>query len=155
MTTPRTPRTGSEFVAPDIRIERMNTDKTRKVIGSEVEYEVFFDLSGTPAPEWRTIFFHAWMESGSSHHTELDGPFLVVRCPLREMTPVELAMLEKAVAMANKAYHSFAQGEVTAATRREEDWKQERKAVEAVASALHFGYEHNDRPLNEPITIRG
>ncbi len=139
MMTPLMPRTGAGFIAPDIHIERMNTDKTRKVIGSGVDYQIFFDLSSTPAPEWRTIFFHEWKESGSAHHTELDGPFLVVHCPLTAMTPVELAKLEQTVATANEAYHCFAQGEVTEVARREQEWKQERNAVEAVASALHFG----------------
>jgi hypothetical protein len=139
MTTPLIPRIGSAFIAPDIRIERMNTDKTRKVIGSDVEYQVFLELSGTPAPEWRTLFFQEWKKTGSSHHTELDGPFLVVHCPLREMTPAELANLEKAVATANESYHRFAQVEVTEVTRREEEWKEERQTVEAIASSLHFG----------------
>lgn len=139
MTTTLIPRTGSAFIAPDIRIERMNTDKTRKVIGSDVEYQIFLDLSGTPAPEWRTLFFHEWKKIGSLHHTELDGPFLIVHCPLHEMTPTELANLEKAAATANEAYHRFAQIEVTEVTRREEEWKEERKTVEAVATSLHFG----------------
>ena len=138
MTTTLIPRIGSAFIAPDIRIERMNTDKTRKVIGSDVEYQVFLDLSGTPAPVWRTIFFHAWKESGSPHRIELDGPFLIVHCPLREMTPVELATLERVVATANEVYHRFALSAVTEVTRREQAWKQERKAVDAVASTLRF-----------------
>lgn len=138
MTTPLTQQTGPAFIAPDIRIEGMNTDKTRKVTGSEVEYQIFLQLSGTPAPVWRTIFFHEWKESGSPHHTELDGPFLIVHCPLREMTPIELATLERVVATANEVYHRFALSAVTEVTRREQQWKQERNAVDAVASTLRF-----------------
>jgi hypothetical protein len=138
MTTTLTPRTDPTFIAPDIRIERMNTDKTRRVTGSDVEYQIFFELSGTPAPAWRTLFFKEWKDSRSIHHVELDGPFLVLHGPLREMTPAELAMMEKAVATANASYHRYAQDELTEMTRREQEWKDERTDVENVASTLHF-----------------
>ena len=133
-----TPRNGATYIAPDIRIERMNTDKTRREVGSDVAYQVYFELSGIPAPEWRAIFFREWKAAGSPYHTELDGPFLVLHCSLHDMTPALLAALQKAAATANEQYHLFAQGEVTKVTRREEEWKQERSAVETVASTLHF-----------------
>lgn len=138
MTPSLTPRTASTFIAPDIRIERMNTDKTRKVAGPGDDYQIFFELSGIPAPEWRSIFLHEWKESGSSHPAELDGPFLVLRSALREMTPAALAMLETAIVTANTAYHRFARDEVTEVTRREQKWKEERNDVQTVASSLHF-----------------
>jgi len=137
MTT--TPLKASTYIAPDIRIERMNTDKTRKTSRSDIAYQIFFDLSGSPAPEWKSIFMQQWKESRSPHKAELDGPFLVLHCPLHEMTPAQLEALQKTVATTNEVYRRFAQGEVTEVTRREEEWKQERKDVETVASSLHFG----------------
>jgi hypothetical protein len=133
-----TSRNDSSYIAPDIRIERMNTDKTRKITGSSVEYQIFFDLSGTPAYEWRTIFFREWKASGSPFRTELDGPFLVLYCPLRDMTPAQLAALQSAAMTANVQYHLFARSEMTTLLRREQEWKQERTDVETVASSLHF-----------------
>jgi hypothetical protein len=117
----------------------MNTDKTRKTIGPADEYQIYFELSGTPAPEWRSLFFHEWKEMRSTHQVELDGPFLVLHSPLREMTPAALAKLERAAATANEAYHRYAQGEMTESMRREAERKQERQDVETVASSLHFG----------------
>lgn len=131
-------RNDSSYIAPDIRIERMNTDKTRKIAGSNVEYQIFFDLSGTPAHEWRTIFFREWTALGSPFHTELDGPFLVLSCPLHDMTPAQLTALQSVVMSANVQYHLFAQSESTSLLRREQEWKNERMAVETVASSLHF-----------------
>ncbi len=40
----------------DILIERLNTDKTRRDIGSDMVHHVYFELSGHPAPEWISIF---------------------------------------------------------------------------------------------------
>lgn len=136
MTTQR-PR-GPEYVAPDIHIERLNTDKTRKDIGVDAGYQVFFELSGSPAPEWKSMFSQDWIEMKLPYKTEVDGPFLVIHCQLKDVTPALLAAIQKAVTRANEAYRLFAQGEASAVTHREEEWAQERKDVEAVAASLHF-----------------
>ncbi len=138
LTAPLIPRTGSAFIAPDIHILRMNTDKTRRWVGSNTEYQIFFEISGTPTPEWRAIFIDAWKKSGSVHHTDLDGPFLVLFSPIEEMTQEVLTLLENTFATTNEVYHRFASDEVKEAARREKAWSDERKTVEAVAAALHF-----------------
>ena len=40
----------------EIRIERLNIDKTRKDNGSDTVYHVYFKLSEHPLPEWTVIF---------------------------------------------------------------------------------------------------
>ena len=44
----------------DVRIVGLNTDKTRRMIGSEKVYQVYFELSGIPPQGWRTIFEKEW-----------------------------------------------------------------------------------------------
>jgi hypothetical protein len=130
---------GPEYIAPDIHIERLNTDKTRKDLGIDAGYQVFFELSGSPAPEWKSIFSQEWKEMNLPHKADIDETFLVLHCQLHDVTPALLAALQKAVTKANEAYHLFAQGVASAVTHREEEWEQERRDVEAVASSLHFG----------------
>ena len=41
---------------PVIRIIGLNTDKTRRTLGSYTVYQVHFELSGNPPLAWRNIF---------------------------------------------------------------------------------------------------
>lgn len=129
---------GSEPAGSDIRIERLNTDKTRKDAGTNAAYQVFFELSGSPAPEWKRLFSIEWKESGLMHKADIDGPFLILQCQLPDVTPARLAALQKTVTAVNERYRQFAQGEASAATHRQEERQQERKNVEDVASSLHI-----------------
>ena len=121
-----------------MKIERMNIEKTRKYVGSETEYHVYFDLSGHPPPEWRTIFLEAWVATKLTHQVSVEPSFLVVRCRLQEVAPVILPALKKAVAETNAAYARYAQKEAAALEHREDLWKQEREEVEATAASLTF-----------------
>jgi|WetSurMetagenome_2_1015567.scaffolds.fasta_scaffold254638_2 hypothetical protein len=123
---------------PGIRIERMNTEKTRKEVGSETVYHAYFELSGYPAPEWRNIFVQEWMRLNLSQGASIDGAFLVVHCQLGEVAATLLPALQRTVATTNEAYMRYAQKETTALEHREDAWKKERKDVEAVAASLHF-----------------
>jgi hypothetical protein len=121
-----------------IRITRMNTEKTRKCAGSETLYNVYFDLSGNPLPEWKAIFLESWVTTKLPHHVDVEMSFLVARCELPEVAKVILPALKSIVALANVAYNRFAQKEASALERREDLWKAERERVESTAASLSF-----------------
>jgi hypothetical protein len=132
------PKSASMNSDLEIRIVRMNTEKTRKEAGSDTAYHVYFELSGYPAPEWRNIFAQEWTQLNLSQAASVDGGYLVVHCQLREVATTLLPALKRTVAVVNKAYGRYAQEEATALEHREDAWKQERKDVEAIAALLHF-----------------
>jgi len=122
----------------EMRIERLNTDKTRKDFGSDTIYHVYFELSGNPPPQWRTIFRREWMSLNLKREADVDGGFVVLHSPLDEVATSHFAALKKIVAVTNEEYKRYAQRESTALQHREDLWKQERDAVETVASSLDF-----------------
>jgi hypothetical protein len=123
---------------PDIRIERLNAEKTRKDSGSDSVYHVYFELSGHPPPEWREIFEREWKLLNLAQDASIDGAFLVVHSKLHEVAATLLPALKKAAAATNEAYNHYAQNEATALEHREQVWKQERNDVNAMAASLHF-----------------
>src|SRR5512140_1795793 len=123
-------------VVPEIRIERVNADKTRKDIGSETVYHVYFELSGHPPTEWTSIFVREWKKQQMKHEAGVDGAFLVVHCELGDVAATEFPALKKIVAETNEEYQRYAQKEQEELERREDSWKQERNAVDAMAGAL-------------------
>jgi hypothetical protein len=123
---------------PEIGIKRLNTDKTRKDIGSETVYHIYFELSGIPPPEWRRIFGREWKKVNPTDEADVHGPFLVLHCQLDEVASTQLPALKKSVAATNEAYARYAQKELTALEHRQDVWKEERNAVDALASSLHF-----------------
>ena len=122
----------------EIRLERVNTDKTRLDIGSVTAYHVYFELSGHPPPEWCEIFDREWKALNLTAKADIDGGFLVVHCQLEEVAATQLPALKTALATTNMAYKEYAQKEATALENREDAWKQERDKVEAMASRLRF-----------------
>ena len=122
----------------EIRIQRLNTDKTRKDIVSDTVYHVCFELSGPPPSEWRTLFGQEWRRLDPTHEAEIDGAFLVLHCPLHDVAATKLQALKKAVAATNEAYQRFAQEQASALEIREDVWKQERMDVDALATSLRF-----------------
>jgi len=124
--------------APEIRIERLNVDKTRKDIGSDTVYHVYFELSGHPPPEWTIIFGREWKGLNPTQEAAIDGTFLVLHCQLHEVATTQLPALKKAVAATNESYKRYAQKEATALKHRQDLWKQERKDVDAMATSLRF-----------------
>lgn len=128
--------------ATEIRITGINTDKTRKMIGSETKYLVYFELSGAPSQGWRTVFEREWkaFNAGqplSLQETSIDRAFLVMHCPLQEVAR-HLPDLKKAVAATNTAFREYARRQAVELKDREDVWKDERKAVEEVAKLLNF-----------------
>jgi hypothetical protein len=122
---------------PDIRIVRLNTEKTRRIIGSFTGYQVYFELSETAPPAWRDIFAREWSDLNPLQEAGIDGRFLVMHCPLQKIA-VHLPVMKKAVAATNEAYKQYAQGQATEQKRREDVWKDERKTVEDIAKSLRF-----------------
>jgi hypothetical protein len=126
----------------DIRIVGLNTDKTRRMIGSETIYQVYFELSGMPPQGWRTIFEQEWKALNvgqplALQETSVERAFLMMQCPLQEVAS-QLQVLKKAVAAANIAYEDYARKQASEQKAREDVWKDERKTVEDVAKSLHF-----------------
>jgi len=124
--------------APEIRIERLNADKTRKEIGSDTVYHVYFELSGHPPPEWRDIFAREWRGLNLTEAAGIDGAFLVLHCQLHEVATTHVPALKKVVAATNKAYKQYAQKEATALKHRQDAWREERITVDAIAASLRF-----------------
>jgi hypothetical protein len=134
---PETGKNSSIASTVDIRLVRLNTDKTRRIDGSFTGYQVYFELSETPPPAWREIFGREWNDLSPLQEAGIDGRFLVMHCPLQKIE-VHLPALKKAVAATNEAYKQYAREQATEQERREDVWKDERKSVEAVAKLLHF-----------------
>jgi hypothetical protein len=132
------PKVSSVESAAEIRILRLNSDKTRKDHGSDTVYHVYFELLGQPPPEWRSIFGREWEKLNRARKASIDGPFLVLHCELPEVATTELPALNKAVAATNEVYKQYAQKEATAVKRREDVWNLEREDVEALGRSLRF-----------------
>ncbi len=132
------PKDLSAVTDPDIRIERMNSDKSRKDVGSDSLYHVYFELSGHPPPEWTSIFRREWSGLNQTQEAGIDGLFLVLHCELHDVAATKLPLLKKAVAATNEAYRRFAQEAATASEHRQDVWERERKDVDAVAASLRF-----------------
>jgi hypothetical protein len=121
----------------DVRIIRLNTDKTRKDMGSDSLYHVYFELSGYPPVGWSMLYQREWKESHENLTTSLDGAFLVIHCRLDEVKSV-LPALKKAVDTTNTAFRLRSRSEEIAVERRQNIWKEERRDVDAMAGTLQF-----------------
>lgn len=126
-----------------IRIVGINTDKTRKVGGSEAIYHVYFSLSENPPGAWRSAFGEEWKALGTTrpelrHAAGIDGEFLFVECSLGEVAEVLFPALKQAVATTNASYRNHVRQEERERTRKETAWKDERKLVEEMARSLNF-----------------
>jgi hypothetical protein len=122
---------------PEIRIIGLNTDKTRRTLGSLTVYQVYLELSGNPQLVWRDIFGRKWKALNPTLEAGLDENFLVIFCSLSEIAAT-LPPLKKVIEATNAAYKQYAQEQETEEERKIDVWKEERKAVEDVAKSLHF-----------------
>ena len=133
------PRVESET---EIRIRGINTDKTRRMIGSETVYQVYFELSGPPPQGWSTLFEQEWKALNvgqplSLQEATVERAFLMMQCPLGEVAG-HLPVLKQAVAAANTAYEKYKREQASEQKEREDVWKDERKSVEDLAKSMHF-----------------
>lgn len=132
------PKVSAVESTAEIRILRLNSDKTRKDTGSDTVYHVYFELSAPPPTEWRNIFGREWDRLNQAQKASVEGPFLVLHCTLPEVAATQLPTVNKAIAATNEAYTHYAQTEATALEHREDVWRVEREDVEAMARSLRF-----------------
>jgi hypothetical protein len=128
----------STNATPEIRIVGLNTDKTRRTLGSYTVYQVYFELSGSPPLPWRDIFGREWKNLNPTQEAGIDGRFLIMHCPLQEIATTHLPALKKAVEATNIAYKQYAREQVAEEERKADVWKEERKTVEDLAKTLKF-----------------
>ncbi len=126
----------------EIRIRGINTDKTRRMIGSETVYQVYFELSGTPPQGWSMLFEQEWKalivgQPLALQEATVERAFLMMQCPLDEVAG-HLPVLKQAVAATNIAYERYKREQASEQKEREDVWKDERKSVEDLAKSLHF-----------------
>lgn len=118
-------------IGAHIRIVGLNNDKTRKIDGSDVVYQVYFELSGTPPQAWGTLFEGEWKVLNATQPklwqaASIDRGFLVMRCPLREAVSMHLPFLKKAVALTNAKYQQYVYELATERRERQDAWEGER-----------------------------
>lgn len=124
--------------ALEIRIVGLNTDKTRRTLGSYTVYQVYFELSGAPPLAWRDIFGREWKDLNPRQEAGIDGRFLVMHCPLKDVATTHLPALKMAVEATNVAYKQFAREQITEEKHKADVWKEERKTVEDMAKTLKY-----------------
>ena len=124
--------------SPEIRIVGLNTDKTRRTLGSYTVYQVYFELSGNPPLAWREIFGREWKDLNPKQEAGIDGKFLVMHCPLQEVASTHLPALKTAVEATNVAYKQYAREQISKEEHQADVWKEERIAVEDLAKSLRF-----------------
>jgi hypothetical protein len=127
-----------KIVSPDIQIIRLNTDKTRRTIGSYTVYQVYFELSASPPSAWRDIFGREWKDLNPQQEACVDGGFLVMHCPLQEVATIHLPLLKKAVRATNVAYKQYARELLTQEEDQAEARKKEQQIVEDLGKSLRF-----------------
>jgi hypothetical protein len=127
----------SASAIPEIRIIGLNTDKTRRTLGSLTVYQVYLELSDVPPLIWRDIFGGKWKALNPTLEAGIDENFLVILCPLQEIAAT-LPVLKKAFETTNIAYKQYAQEQATEEKRKIDVWKEERKTVEDIAKSLRF-----------------
>ena len=126
-----------------IRIVGINTDKTRRTVGSNTHYHVYFTLSQPPTQSWQIIFLDQWKALNTAPtrpwpEAVIDGGFLFINSPLEMVADTYLPALKKAVAATNVSYEHYVQEEATSQEDREDVWSHERKSVDTMAALLHF-----------------
>jgi hypothetical protein len=104
---------------------------------------VYFELSGTPAQTWRTIFAHEWKvlhdtQPQLSLDVNVDNKFLVIHCSLQEIADVYLPALKKAVEATNSSYSKYSIDAAMKRQHQDDVWTQERKTIDDVAKSLKF-----------------
>jgi hypothetical protein len=127
--------------AIEIRITRLNDDKTRPVDGSENMYSVHFELSAIPPRSWEIIFEAEWnllnvMRPDLWPAARVDKNFLVMRCALDQVVSLHLPFLKKAVAATNVKYAEYTRAIAKERAERTLLWERELREVKTVAKPV-------------------
>jgi hypothetical protein len=124
--------------AVEIQIVGLNINKTQRTLGSYTVYQVYFQLSDSPPLIWREIFGREWKDVNAKQDAGVDGAFLVMHCPLREIAITHLPALKKAVAATNTAHKQYVREQDIKREHQAEAYNDERKSVEDLAKSLHY-----------------
>jgi hypothetical protein len=122
----------------DVRIVRINTDKTRKVPGSEDVYHIYFELIVHPPAAWDRMFSEEWEKGKHVQKAAIEGGFLILDSRLKDVTDTTVHDMKRAISAANAAYSLYAWSNQQSRERREDVWKDERQDVERLARSLRF-----------------
>ena len=95
--------------AAEIQIVGLNKDLTRETKVSDSRYEVYFDLSGIPSPDWTKILLKEWKRMNRTeprlwNRIAINSHYLVMCWPPQEIAQKHLPALKLAVLTANKTH---------------------------------------------------
>jgi hypothetical protein len=122
----------------NIKILRLNAEKTRRISGSFTEFRVYFELSATPSSVWSGIFGREWHDLNPVQKASIDGTFLVVQCPLLKIV-FHLPVIKRAIAATNEAYSRYAREQKREQESQEDGRKEERRILEELIKFLNLG----------------
>jgi hypothetical protein len=123
-----------------IWIVDLNTELTRRAENSK-EYNVHFNLSGTPSQTWKDMFDREWQrltEEDLWQTATIRGRHLVMRSPLDRIRMTHLPTLKQAVRATNIALRPHPMKRSVNFARRDDTHDDERKAAEALSDSLRF-----------------
>jgi hypothetical protein len=123
----------------NIRILRLNVDKTHRVSGSFTEFQVYFELSSTPSAVWSGIFGREWYDLNPVQEASIDGSFLVIQCPLLKIV-FHLPVIKRAVAATNEAYDRYAREQKREQEGQGDGRKEDRRILEELKKFLNLGW---------------
>jgi hypothetical protein len=95
--------------AVEIQIVGLNKDLTRETKKADWRYEVCFDLSGIPSPDWTKILLREWKRLNPTeprlwNRITINNRYLVMCWPPQEIAQKHLPVLKLAVTVANKTH---------------------------------------------------
>jgi len=125
----------------EMRIVRLDNEKTCRVEGSELLYDIYFEMLGSPPQAWGILYAGEWKLLNAEHldlwqAARVERNCLVMRCPLNQVVSLHLRFLKKAPVLTNVKYAQYAS--VIAKERSEERlaWERERRNAEAIAKLV-------------------
>ena len=95
--------------AVEIQIVGLNRDLTRETKEADWRYEVYFDLSGIPSPDWTKILLREWKRLNPTEprlwdRITFNNQYLVMHRPPQEIAQKHLEVLKLAVTATNKTH---------------------------------------------------
>ena len=95
--------------ATEIQIVGLNKDLTRETKKANERYEVCFDLSGIPSPDWVKILLREWKRLNPNeprvwNRITINDRYLVLCWPPQEIAQKQLPVLKLAITTANKTH---------------------------------------------------
>ncbi len=124
----------------DIVVTGLDDQKISRPDKNKLLYDVYFQLSTSPPPEWIKIFNNErrFPRHSMWRDARVIGQAVVIRCGLDEVEPHHLADIRQDVATSNRKYREYL--ELRAREEQEESIaaEQERKSIEHLKNLLKF-----------------